>query len=184
MLLFLYASPSIWKLHATLHRYFSQRFDASLVEEDAHPCYTATMQTSLAPIERWKRCIYLLELSLRDMSDRRFLMRESNESLYRLIHPTWKDCGRHKILHHLKRVMGNALFTFEELSTILAQIEACLNSRLLSPLSADPTDLQSFTPAHFLVRESMTSLPDINVTDIQINRLDRWQLVQRVIQDF
>jgi len=30
----------------------------------------------------------------------------------------------------------------------------------------------------------MTSLPDVDVTDIRINRLDRWQLVQRVIQDF
>lgn len=68
--------------------------------------------------------------------------------------------------HHLKRVMGNALFTFEELSTALIQIEACLNSRPLAPLSTDPDNLQPLTPAHFLVGESMTSFPDTDVTDI------------------
>jgi len=30
--------------------------------------------------------------------------------------------------------MGNTLFTFEELTTALVQIEACLNSRPMSPL--------------------------------------------------
>ncbi|XP_071578810.1 uncharacterized protein [Temnothorax nylanderi] len=94
------------------------------------------------------------------------------------------EAGVKACKHHLKRVMGSALFTFEELSTILIQIKACLNSRPLSPLSSDPTDLQPLTPAHFLVRDSMTGLPDTDVTDIQINRLDRWHLVQRVQQDF
>lgn len=94
------------------------------------------------------------------------------------------EAGVKSCKYHLKRVMGNALFTFEELSTVLIQIEACLNSRPLSPLSMDPADLQPLTPAHFLVGGSMTSLPDIDVTDIQFNRLDRWRLVQRIMQDF
>lgn len=94
------------------------------------------------------------------------------------------EAGVKSCKYHLKRVMGNALFTFEELSTVLIQIEACLNSRPLAPMSTDPADLQPLTPAHFLVGESMTSLPDTDVTDIQLNRLDRWHLVQRVTQDF
>ncbi|XP_011858157.1 PREDICTED: uncharacterized protein LOC105555724, partial [Vollenhovia emeryi] len=94
------------------------------------------------------------------------------------------EAGVKSCKHHLKRVMGNALLTFEELSTVLVQIEACLNSRPLTPLSTDPDDLQCLTPAHFLVGESMTSFPDADVTDVQLNRLDRWRLVQRMTQDF
>lgn len=79
--------------------------------------------------------------------------------------------------------MGNALFTFEELTTALSQIEACLNSRPLSAMSTDPMDLQPLTP-HFLIGESLTSIPDINVTEIPISRLNRWQMIQQSLQDF
>ena len=40
---------------------------------------------------------------------------------------------------HLRRVVGEARLTYEELTTILAQIEACLNSRPLTPLP-EPSD--------------------------------------------
>jgi len=94
------------------------------------------------------------------------------------------EAGVKACKHHLRRIMGNVLFTFEELSTVLTQVEACLNSRPLTPLSSDPTELQPLTPAHFLVRDSMTSVPDFDVTDIQFNKLNRWRLIQRVLQDF
>jgi len=80
--------------------------------------------------------------------------------------------------------MGNHLFTFEELSTALVRIEACLNSRPLSPLSSDPSDLQPLTPGHFLVGEPLTSIPEKDLSDTKISRLDRWELIQRSVQDF
>lgn len=83
------------------------------------------------------------------------------------------EAGVKSYKYHLKRVMGNAYFTFEEVTTVLAQIEACLNSRPLSPMSSDPMDLQPLIPAHFLIGESLSSLPELDVTAIPTNRLSR-----------
>lgn len=94
------------------------------------------------------------------------------------------EAGVKSCKYHLKRIMDNVLFTFEELTTVLVQIEACLNLRPLSSLSADPSDIQPLTPAHFLVGESLTGLTDVNFDDVKMNRLNRWQLVQQVVQHF
>jgi len=54
-------------------------------------------------------------------------------------------------------------YTFEELSTLLARLEACLNSRQLSPMSEDPTDLLALTPGHFLVGGPLLSIVEPEV---------------------
>ncbi|KYN14636.1 hypothetical protein ALC57_13143, partial [Trachymyrmex cornetzi] len=86
------------------------------------------------------------------------------------------EAGVKSCKYHLRRVMGNTLFTF-------VQIEACLNSRPLSPLSSDPSDLEPLTPGHFLVGGPLVCLPDRDLATLKINRLDRWELVQRSVQD-
>ncbi|GFT33024.1 DUF5641 domain-containing protein [Trichonephila clavipes] len=60
----------------------------------------------------------------------------------------WESCVKF-VKYHLRRVVGNARLTYEELSTALAQIEAVLKSRPISPLSSDPNDYQDLTPGHF-----------------------------------
>lgn len=66
----------------------------------------------------------------------------------------------------------------------MCQIEACVNSRPLCPMSSDPNDIESLTPAHFLVGGSLISPPIENLDDVNVNWLSRWQLVQRATQQF
>ncbi|KAL4099118.1 hypothetical protein QTP88_023596 [Uroleucon formosanum] len=93
----------------------------------------------------------------------------------------WESAVK-SIKHHLIRQLGNAVLTFEELYTILSRIEACLNSRPLSPLSPDPSDLNVLTPGHFLVGGSLTCLPEQDMANVPANRLRRWQLVTQLTQ--
>ncbi|XP_076384684.1 uncharacterized protein LOC117218910 [Megalopta genalis] len=86
--------------------------------------------------------------------------------------------------HHLIRTVGDTLLTYEQLNTYVVQIEGILNSRPLTPLSSDPNDLQSLTPAHFLIGESLTSLPEHDFTTIATNRSSLWQHIQRIKQHF
>lgn len=85
---------------------------------------------------------------------------------------------------HLKKICGEALLTFEELYTVLTEIEACLNSRPLTPISEDPSDLLPLTPGHFLTGAPLTALPDEELTLVPVNRLSRWQHVQQIVQKF
>ncbi|XP_046142183.1 uncharacterized protein LOC123987906 [Osmia bicornis bicornis] len=86
--------------------------------------------------------------------------------------------------HHVKRVVGEELFTFEQFNRFTIEVEAILNSRPLTPLSSDPNDPSALTPAHFLIGTSFTSLPEIDFSDTPCNRLSNWQHIQKVKQDF
>ena len=70
------------------------------------------------------------------------------------------EAGVKSCKQHLRRVMGTANLTYEESSTVLAQIEVVLNSRPMSPMSSDPHDLLPLSPATFPDRPAapLTSL--------------------------
>ncbi|XP_073954835.1 uncharacterized protein [Choristoneura fumiferana] len=86
--------------------------------------------------------------------------------------------------HHLKRVIGNSTLTFEEMTTVLSQIEACLNSRPMSRINDSSEEPMPLTPGHFLVGEPLVLPPDENYEAANINSLRRWQLTQRMVQTF
>ncbi|KAG5868590.1 hypothetical protein JTB14_030284 [Gonioctena quinquepunctata] len=88
------------------------------------------------------------------------------------------------VKNHIYRVIGDQLLTYEEFSTLLTEIEALLNSRPLCQLSADPTAPEALTPAHFLTLAPLRGFPSEKVDNIPVNRLDRFQLVDRMVQDF
>ncbi|KOX67398.1 hypothetical protein WN51_11267 [Melipona quadrifasciata] len=85
---------------------------------------------------------------------------------------------------HLLRVVEETRLTFDELYTVLTQVEPCMNSRPLHPLSSDPADLNPLTPVHFLIGRPLIALPHPDVTDVKTNRLSRSQLLQAMQRDF
>lgn len=94
------------------------------------------------------------------------------------------EAGIKSFKTHLYRVIGEQILTYEELYTVLVQVESVLNSRPLCPVSSDPNDLSVLTPGHFLTLEPLTSIPDPDYCNLKLNRLTRWQLLQRLHQDF
>jgi len=94
------------------------------------------------------------------------------------------EAGVKSVKFHLRRVIGDTVLNYEEFSTLLTQIESCLNSRPLTQMSTDPSDLTALTPGHFLVGGILQSLPDADLTTEKMNRLTRFQLIQQLRQHF
>ncbi|XP_068144195.1 uncharacterized protein [Drosophila tropicalis] len=78
----------------------------------------------------------------------------------------------------------NQRYTFEEFSTLLAKVEACLNSRPISPMSEDPTDSLALTPGHFLVGGPLLSVTEPEFKDQVPSIINRWQRLKAVSQHF
>jgi Family of unknown function (DUF5641) len=51
-------------------------------------------------------------------------------------------------------------------------------------MSTDPSDLNVLTPGHFLIGAPLNSLPEHDLEDVPVNRLQRWQLTQQLVQHF
>ncbi|UYV61264.1 hypothetical protein LAZ67_1004155, partial [Cordylochernes scorpioides] len=90
------------------------------------------------------------------------------------------EAGIKSFKFHLLRCLKSQILTFEELSTLTTQIEACLNSRPICPLSSDSDDFNPLTPGHFLIGRPLTALPESNDDDVPINYLDRWSLNKKI----
>jgi hypothetical protein len=79
------------------------------------------------------------------------------------------------VKRHLITTLGESLVNVEQaLYTALAQIEACLNSRPLHPISDDPNDMLALTPTQFLVDGSMFAVPEGIPDKLSLHR--RWPL--------
>ena len=81
--------------------------------------------------------------------------------------------------------MGDVKLTFEELLTVLAQIEACLNSCPLIPVSVpDDDDIEVITPGHFQIGHPLCALPDPTFSYRSVSLLKRWDLCQHLVCHF
>lgn len=84
----------------------------------------------------------------------------------------------------LFRCIGKQILTFEEMYTVLNQIEAVLNSRPLSLLSTDPADPTALTPAHFLHTVPLKFLPSPNIDLDTISLSNRFSLMNTLVKSF
>ncbi|KAL4141999.1 hypothetical protein QTP88_004531 [Uroleucon formosanum] len=84
----------------------------------------------------------------------------------------------------LVRVIGTHIFTYEEFSTVLARVEAILNSRPLTPASSDPHDLECLTPGHFLIGQPLLAIPPRSNPESSIKLTQRWKLMDQCHQAF
>ncbi|GFX65010.1 integrase catalytic domain-containing protein [Trichonephila clavipes] len=83
---------------------------------------------------------------------------------------------------HFKRVAGNSKFSYEELLTLITQIEAILNSRPLTQLSSHVDDLEVLTPAHFLIGRPITAIVEPSLLQCESNRFNVWQRKTKSVQ--
>ncbi|GFU81465.1 putative RNA-directed DNA polymerase from transposon X-element [Trichonephila clavipes] len=82
----------------------------------------------------------------------------------------------------LRRTLGNAILTTEELQTVLCDCESVINSRPLTYLSENSDDLVPLSPAMFLVENHNLDVPDIDYRDT-VNLRKRVRYRQKLLND-
>ncbi|XP_062556626.1 uncharacterized protein LOC134221452 [Armigeres subalbatus] len=84
---------------------------------------------------------------------------------------------------YLLKTVGNTNIAYEQMLTLLAQVEMCLNSRPLTSMPSEPSDLEVLTPGHFLVGTNLQAVPDADLRGIPDNRLEAYDVVQKHLQN-
>ena len=82
-----------------------------------------------------------------------------------------ETCCQHEV--HLRRIHYHS-----------HTVEACLNSRPLTPLSCDSDSVKALTPGHFLIGKPIESLPDTSFSYRALPLLRRWHLCQSIVRHF
>ena len=80
----------------------------------------------------------------------------------------------------LKKILGNASVTQDELYTLIIEIEGTLNNRPLTYLSAEKFD-KALTPSRLICGRRVESLPDREIKDVTEENMNRKLLVERQV---
>lgn len=101
--------------------------------------------------------------------------------------PTWGglwEAAVKSAKYHFKRIIGNLILTYEQFNTIIIQVEGILNSRPITPFTSDVSDFTFLTPAHFLINQPITALPEPEITSNNVSCLSFWKKCTKIRQDF
>ena len=83
----------------------------------------------------------------------------------------------------LQKTLGGCKLRFDEMTTVLTEVEAMLNSRPLVPLDSVATDgIAPLTPGHFLIGAPLAALPSLP-DQTSYTSLRRWNLVQHLTDE-
>ncbi|XP_058984311.1 uncharacterized protein LOC131805082 [Musca domestica] len=94
------------------------------------------------------------------------------------------EAGVKSFKQHFRKVAGNTKYTYEEFQTLLTKIEACLNSRPISPSSQSPSDFTALTPGYFLIGSPILSPLEPEISQSSISIQNRWQRLRSMYQHF
>ena len=83
----------------------------------------------------------------------------------------------------LRKVLGNAKLTFDELNTVLVEVEGTLNSRLLTDAFED-FEGEVLTPSHLMYGRSIHFIPQKQTVQGEISCGERFKYVTLKLQHF
>ncbi|XP_039968032.1 uncharacterized protein LOC120779724 [Bactrocera tryoni] len=92
------------------------------------------------------------------------------------------EAGVKSLKTHLKKIKTLQKFMFEEFATLLTRIESCLNSRPISPIIDDSSNLKHLTPGHFLISTPLLTPAEPNLEDANLSIVNRWQKLKILYQ--
>ncbi|XP_075150893.1 uncharacterized protein LOC142225003 [Haematobia irritans] len=85
---------------------------------------------------------------------------------------------------HFRKHASGFKYTFEEFSTVLSRIEACLNSRPLCPMSESSQELVALTPGHLLVGSPILAPPEQLEEESPLHLVHRFRKMKALSQQF
>lgn len=89
---------------------------------------------------------------------------------------SWWERLIQTVKNGLKFALGKTLVSFDELRTVLLEVESCVNLRPLTYISDDVSDLLTLTPAHFLINLADSGLETgIETTTTHLDIVKLWK---------
>lgn len=86
--------------------------------------------------------------------------------------------------YYLKRFLNNVYLTYENLYTLLTQIESIINSRPLLPLSENIDDIEVLTPGHFLIGRPLLAIPEAPPENNQESLPSKYKYLKYMVNVF
>ena len=131
----------------------------------------------------FKATAKVINTMLNDQDVKNYLSHVGVEWTFNLEKAPWWDRIFERLIKStkqcLKKLIGQARFSYDKMHTAIVEIEAIINSHPLSYISSDDTE-EPLTPSHLLVGRRILSLPDnlsyselddyYEVTDVSIQR--------------